>query len=392
MNADTYKHSAASTKVPDNPADPVACRKFAEEIITEWKQGETANTRALLSRHAELRQHRSIVLDLLYEEYCLRTEQGESVTISQFCDRFPDYRHSIRQQLEIHQLISDHPELLPQWGVDSWPERGEQLLGYTIVEQLGRGAFARAYLATEQPLGGRHVVIKVARHGEAEAQTLGKLAHRNIVPVHSVQRDDRTGFTVLCMPYLSRATLSDLLDELGFEGGPPKRSFSILCVVADLSSPDLPRTEAPPHKALRRGSYVDGVLYLARELASALAAAHAADILHLDLKPSNVLVTPDASPMLLDFNLSRDRLQGDGRVGGTLAYMSPEQLRAFIDPSQSAQIDGHSDVLSLGVILFQLLCGQPPFGQLPEKLSPQADGCGVIDSARTIRRPSSANA
>ena len=108
------------------------------------------------------------------------------------------------------------------------------------------------------------------------------------------------------------------------------------------------------------------------QLAEALAFAHGVGIRHLDLKPSNILISSSGRAMLLDFNLSHDVQILKQRLGGTLPYMSPEQLReARKDEAGDARLlDGRSDVFSLGVILFEMLSGEHPFGSGSSQLSP----------------------
>ena len=107
--------------------------------------------------------------------------------------------------------------------------------------------------------------------------------------------------------------------------------------------------------------YVEFVLTLVAEIGAGLDHAHQRGIVHRDVKPANILLTDDGRPMLLDFNLS-DELVVNGRqslaVGGTLPYMAPEHLQAV---RHGGNIDGRSDVYSLGVIMYQLLTGQQPY-------------------------------
>ncbi len=124
------------------------------------------------------------------------------------------------------------------------------------------------------------------------------------------------------------------------------------------------RPQPPPSdetlKYLKGLTYVQAVLWVGSRLASGLAHAHERKILHLDLKPANVLLTDEGQPMLLDLNLSVDLKQGTSLapLGGTALYMSPEQLEAF--QSKSGTVDGRSDIYSLGIILFELLTRRRP--------------------------------
>src|SRR5262249_42656355 len=136
--------------------------------------------------------------------------------------------------------------------------------------------------------------------------------------------------------------------------------------------PEKPQTAEPPAvlrsasilAMLHKLTYVDAVVWIASRLAEGLAHAHDRGILHLDLKPANILLTDEGQPMLLDFNLAQDtKASGKERpmVGGTLSYMSPEHLRAFRREPQS--LDARSDLYSLGIILYELLTGRPAFPQ-----------------------------
>ena len=104
-------------------------------------------------------------------------------------------------------------------------------------------------------------------------------------------------------------------------------------------------------------------------MAAALEYAHQRGVLHRDVKPANVLLAADGSPKLVDFNVSfSSKLEGAtpaAYFGGSLAYMSPEQIEAY-NPDHDRKpddLDGRSDVYSLGVVLWELLTGSRPFGE-----------------------------
>ena len=166
-----------------------------------------------LARHPELRQYRSVVLDLAYAEYQQRRQAGEPIDAETFARRFPSLERSLYLLIEVHGLLSQDPDLQLLQESLRWPEAGSRFLQFDLVAEIGRGAFGRVFLATEPALGGRQIVVKVAPHGGGEAEILGKLKHPNIVPVYSLQEDKTTGLAAFCMPYLGRATLCDVLDR-----------------------------------------------------------------------------------------------------------------------------------------------------------------------------------
>ena len=316
---------------------------------------------------------KEVQLENALDEYCQLREQDRSLTASRFCDRYPSYRHSLRRLIDVHDAMEGQPGLEEE----KWPELFSDFLGYQIVHELGVGAIARVYLATEVALGGRLVAIKVAQEGGDEAETLGKLTHPNIVPVFSVKHDEETELTAVCMPYHGSATLADLLEIAFQDETPPTASRVILEAarereqIVDFVESDTADRNVDP--VLSRGNYVDGVVRLGVQMADALAYTHERGILHRDLKPSNVLLTPDGVPMLLDFNLASDIETGASRLGGTLPYMPPEQIRDVHLQPFEADLSGdpRSDVFSLAVILYELLTGKLPFGDPPACVKPR---------------------
>ncbi len=316
---------------------------------------------------------KSALLDRAYDEYVKRVDGGEPLDPDEFCRRFTVFKTSLRKLIETHQFLVENPHYIDKLDAARWPRPGDTFLSFTLIGELGRGAFARVFLAREPALGGRMVALKLsALHGRAEAETLGRLAHPHIVPVHSVNVDARTGLAAICMPYLGRATLCDVLDRAFADGKPPHYARTILEAIHRLDAgEDRPACDERPSAVLRRGSYIDGVIALAGQLAQALAFVHARGISHRDLKPSNVLLTPAGRPMLLDFNLSAAERGHDGRpgvlLGGTLPYMAPEQLRAMGRNGDQTATGPAADLFSFGVILYELLTGVHPFGPVSLK-------------------------
>jgi len=353
---------AASVPAAPEVLTPVAARSFASDLIARWPAETPLDAQAILDRHPELLQYRSAVLDLAHEEYWQRLEAGEKLVPEEFAERFPQYRSSLAYLIRLHQYLESHVGLGTGLLPPQWPETGTEFLGFRLVEELGRGAFSRVYLATEPALGDRKVVVKVSRRGGCEAHALGALAHRNIVPVFSVQQDQENGFTVICMPFLGRVTLFDLLD-IAFAGGHvPEWSSGIAAAIRQASGSE--QKPAPSKWQLPR-SYVEAVITIGAQVADALAQTHSSGLYHRDIKPSNILLTEEGQPLLFDFNLARKADLLAGPVGGTLPYMPPEQLATIHTPlAENSACGVRGDLFSLGATLYQLLCGELPFGPI----------------------------
>ena len=296
---------------------------------------------------------------------------------------------------QIHRESPESAERLAR-GLTSMPEPGDMFLGFRIVEELGRGAFGRVFLALQGDLAGRLVALKVSAELPGESQTLAQLQHTNIVPIFSAHQ--APPLHAVCMPYFGRATLADLLEDVEGRANLPDSGQAFLKTMesrrssvrpgssqpmdpsagsaVDLApvviSPDpirpmvigaATRSESDTLRTIGQLSYVDAVLWMGSRIADGLAHAHGRGILHRDLKPANVLMTDDGQPMILDFNLSEDIKTELGAsaasVGGTLRYMSPEHLERFL--GGAVEVDARSDLFALGVMLHELLTGRPPF-------------------------------
>ena len=206
-----------------------------------------------------------------------------------------------------------------------------QLGRYEIISELGQGAMGVVYKAKD-PLIDRVVAIKTINLGLAldekeeyegrfyqEAKAAGRLSHPNIVTIYDVGKSG--DFAYIAMEFLQGRELRDIMNSGGL-----------------LS--------------------VEQVLDIAAQVALGLAYAHRHDIVHRDVKPSNIMVLSDGHVKITDFGIARMasaavRTQ-TGMVLGSPKYMSPEQV-------MGKEIDQRSDIFSLGVMLYEMLTGQAPF-------------------------------
>jgi hypothetical protein len=204
---------------------------------------------------------------------------------------------------------------------------------YVIVRRLGEGGMGRVYLAELESIRDRKFAVKLLKpeltndpgfrqRFQDEARHQAQLDHENIVQMvdYFHVRDDY----FLVLDYVDGEPLSDLIDGKGGKGLPEKQALSIMV----------------------------GML-------SGLDCAHQKGIVHRDVKPSNVLIDSRGRVRITDFGIAMEASglthTSEGRLIGTPEYMSPEQL------SNSGQIDHRSDVYSAGIVLYEMLTGQPPF-------------------------------
>jgi serine/threonine protein kinase len=333
-------------------------------IKAEWEAGKPPDAAAALAAHPELAEKKNIVVELAYEEFCRREELGEQIDVERFCARFERYRASVERRLEVHQGIEQEFDAAEP--DESWPSPPQNFCGFELLDEIGKGAIGRVYLARQAALGGRIVVLKVSRSGRREANFLGRLQHPNVVPVYSVDYDDESGLTCVCMPLLGLATFEDLLAQISAARARPQNGAVFAETILRMKG-EAPAAAAKSLARLRRKSFVDALLAQFAQVAEALAYLHGKGICHRDLKPSNILLTDDARPVLLDFNLSADLAAFDGRLGGTLLYMAPEQIHAMLG-RPADQLDARADLFSMGVIMYQLLSGTLPFGPCSKNL------------------------
>jgi serine/threonine protein kinase/Flp pilus assembly protein TadD len=306
---------------------------------------------------------------LIYEEVSLRRESGENVATTEVVKRYPRYK----DELEV--LLGCDRMLRPFSRVALFPTAPAELGPFRLLAELGRGASGMTYLAAEPALGGRLVVLKVIPDDEQEHLSLARLQHTHIIPLFSEQSFPDRGLRALCMPYLRGTSLDRVLDLLALVPPDARRGHHLVEALdqaqANFSPQTLasfttqPASEGPYRRFLHRASYVEAVCWIVACLADGLQCAHAHGLVHLDLKPSNVLIAGDGLPMLLDFHLARRPIgQGEhvtDRLGGTPGWMAPEHRAAMDAVSRgeavSQPVDERADIFALGLLLREALAG-----------------------------------
>jgi serine/threonine protein kinase/tetratricopeptide (TPR) repeat protein len=352
-------------------------------MVAAWRRGERPVAEEFLARHPELGDDAAI--RLIYEEACLRQEAGLPVDPAQIAKRFPEWRRELEVLLDIQRrLESERPVRAP-----AFPSEGDVLAGFRLTLELGRGAAGKVFLAVQPSLADRPVVLKIAPRGLEEHLALAQLQHMNIVPIYSEHVLIARNLHIMCMPFLGGATLGQALDLLK-DVPLSKRSGRMLLDALDQIQARLPfvsHAGGPLRQFFSSRSYVESICVIGAGLADGLQYAHDRELLHMDLKPSNVLIAADGQPMLLDFHLAQKPIAPGGQpplwAGGTPGYMSPEQHGVITAVQEgrpvSRSVDRRTDIYSLGALLYEALGGalrespgrsMPPVCQFNSRVSP----------------------
>lgn len=273
--------------------------------------------------------------ELAVDAFVDRLLRGEAADLEAFLAAHPELGPAEVARVEkLGRVLGRAPGAAPERvAVTALPF--ERLGPYRLLERLGAGGMGIVYLALDERLG-RRVALKLVRpelasssettaRFEREARAVARLKHPHIVTVFEAGR-------VGDVPYLAMELVpGKSLDELLLEA-----------------------------RSIQRHLPLSDFLRWSRDIARALAAAHAAGIVHRDVKPSNVRITPEGTALLLDFGLALDpdsaTISHTGQVQGTLAYVSPEQVAGG-----ATRVDARTDVWSLGVTLYEGLTGHRPF-------------------------------
>ena len=350
--------SAPATANLPNGEEPGA--ELVRAFSDAWARGECRSVEQFLARRGELQLGAAAGVQLVCEEICLRQETGEAVDPAEIPGRFPQWRAELELLMACHGLFQDEPQA-------DFPASGEEVGEFRLLDELGRGATGRVFLATQPSLSDRPVVVKFTSFEAAEHLSLARLQHTGIAPLYLVQDFPERGLRALCMPYLGGASLDALLAEIGERPPAARSGLALVEALGRLRGrlPDAATSERPALELLASLSYVQAVCWIGACLADALHYAHQRGLVHLDVKPSNVLLAGDGQPMLLDFHLARGPLKPSSAshewIGGTQGYMSPEQAAAVAAiravEAIPAGVDARSDVYSLGVVLYEMLGG-----------------------------------
>ncbi|MFI4875605.1 MAG: serine/threonine-protein kinase, partial [Blastopirellula sp. JB062] len=312
----------------------------------QWQSGERPTVEDFLSQHPELGENEDDLFDLIYNELQLRRALSEPLEVAEFSRRFPRYSERLQRQLRLHDAIQSMQDSSGRTGPQADDQRDSTALGLATGQRLGRyqvrrsigaGGFGVVYLAVDTQLN-RDVALKIPRVDDLtdeqrrrfhqEAEFAASLEHPHLVAVYDAGQ----------------------VGEVSYIASAFCPGQNLAQYMAQRDQPCNLRT----------------AVNVIAHLADAMHHAHQRGVVHRDLKPSNVMLTEKPcddlpfTPQITDFGLAklgeqRMRDTSTSLVMGTPLYMAPEQYqgRGPIGPS--------TDIYALGVILYEMLAGRPPY-------------------------------
>lgn len=330
---------------------PVLTALVQIDMERRSEREETPRVETYLDEFPELRESPTIIAELAATEYALRRSKEAELSLDEYSARFPALAPLISERLANlgpastlarRTAASDTGKQPDRHSLSPVPTRLPAIAGYEVLAHINSGGMGSVYKARDLKLD-RLVAIKLPRRELVddadgrerflrEARSAAKLRHPNICPIHEI------GEVEGC-PYIA----------MGFIAGPTLRE----------------RTQRLPPTARAAAEVI-------ARLARAVEDAHQHGVVHRDIKPANVLIESESGePILTDFGLAMElagadaRMTQTGQLMGTPAYMAPEQAAGDIRSLGPAV-----DIYALGAMLYELLCGRPPFeGSVGEILS-----------------------
>jgi serine/threonine protein kinase/WD40 repeat protein len=319
------------------------------DFTARWSRDDRRKPEEYFRRFPDVASDPELAVDCIYAEYFARAQSGEQPDLGEYQVRFPAFAQTLAEQIRLHQAFDKLDEELVAANGHADPTEADFLplreeisveTGYEILEKIGSGGMGVVFRARQAGLN-RYVAIKMVRaidasnhellaRFRAEARVVATLHHPHIVQVYDYGQHDDLPYIV--MELVEGGTLANRLD----------------------GSPWAPHDTA-------------GLMI---KLADAVHFAHQRQVIHRDLKPTNVLMDAEAGELavkITDFGLAKVLVDDSSQLTksfaflGTPSYMAPEQARG-----RAGEIGPAADIYSLGAILYELLTGRPPFrGETP---------------------------